>query len=39
LDFNAALRDNVMEATDRKQKPFSYGSISGSQDFYFVAGK
>jgi hypothetical protein len=27
-----------MEATGRKQKPFSYGSISGRQDFYFVAG-
>ncbi len=32
------LRDDVMEATGRKQKPFSYGSISGRQDFYFVAG-
>jgi hypothetical protein len=26
-----------MDATGRKQ--FSYGSISGRQDFYFVAGK
>ena len=33
------VRDDVMEATGRKQKPFSYGSISGKQDFYFVAGK
>ncbi|MBR0737349.1 tetratricopeptide repeat protein [Bradyrhizobium liaoningense] len=33
------VRDDVMEATGRKQKPFSYGSISGRQDFYFVAGK
>jgi tetratricopeptide (TPR) repeat protein len=33
------VRDDVMEATSRKQKPFSYGSISGRQDFYFVAGK
>ena len=32
------VRDDVMEATGRKQKPFSYGSISGRQDFYFVAG-
>src|SRR6476659_4126909 len=31
------VRDDVMEATGRKQKPFSYGSISGRQDFYFVA--
>jgi tetratricopeptide (TPR) repeat protein len=30
------VRDDVMEATGRKQKPFSYGSISGRQDFYFV---
>jgi uncharacterized caspase-like protein len=33
------VRDDVMEATGRKQKPFSYGSISGRQDFYFVTGK
>jgi tetratricopeptide (TPR) repeat protein len=33
------VRDDVMEATARRQKPFSYGSISGRQDFYFVAGK
>jgi tetratricopeptide (TPR) repeat protein len=30
------VRDDVMEITNRKQKPFSYGSISGRQDFYFV---
>ena len=33
------VRDDVMEATQRRQKPFSYGSISGRQDFYFVAAK
>ncbi|MBR0990820.1 caspase family protein [Bradyrhizobium japonicum] len=33
------VRDDVMEATGRRQKPFSYGSVSGRQDFYFVAGK
>ena len=33
------VRDDVMDATNRKQKPFSYGSISGRQDFYFVAAK
>lgn len=33
------VRDDVMEATNRAQKPFSYGSVSGRQDFYFVAGK
>ena len=32
------VRDDVMEATGRKQKPFSYGSISGRQDFFFVVG-
>lgn len=33
------VRDDVMEATGRRQKPFSYGSISGRQDFYFVAAR
>jgi hypothetical protein len=33
------VRDDVMELTDRRQKPFSYGSISGRQDFYFVSAK
>jgi hypothetical protein len=33
------VRDDVMDATQRKQKPFSYGSISGRQDFYFIAAK
>jgi uncharacterized caspase-like protein len=33
------VRDDVMDATSRAQKPFSYGSISGRQDFYFVAQK
>jgi tetratricopeptide (TPR) repeat protein len=33
------VRDDVLEATGRRQQPFSYGSISGRQDFYFVAGK
>ena len=33
------VRDDVMDVTTRKQKPFSYGSISGRQDFYFVAAK
>jgi hypothetical protein len=31
------VRDDVMDATGRRQQPFSYGSISGQQDFYFVA--
>ena len=33
------VRDDVMKATDKAQQPFSYGSLPGSQDFYFVAGK
>lgn len=31
------VRDDVMDMTKRKQQPFSYGSISGRQDFFFVA--
>lgn len=30
------VRDDVMAATDKKQQPFSYGSLSGSEDFYFL---
>jgi len=26
-----------MDATGRRQQPFSYGSVSGREDFYFVA--
>jgi hypothetical protein len=33
------VRDDVLEMTGRQQQPFSYGSISGKQDFYFVAAK
>jgi uncharacterized caspase-like protein len=33
------VRDDVMEATDRQQQPFFYGSVPGREDFYFVAGK
>jgi len=33
------VRDDVLDATQRRQKPFSYGSISGRQDFYFVSSK
>ncbi|HTO63579.1 MAG TPA: caspase family protein, partial [Bradyrhizobium sp.] len=37
------VRDDVMAATQRRQQPFTYGSVSGSEDFYFltseVAGK
>ena len=30
------VRDDVMDATQRRQQPFAYGSLSGRQDFYFV---
>jgi tetratricopeptide (TPR) repeat protein len=30
------VRDDVMAMTDRRQQPFSYGSVSGAEDFYFV---
>ena len=33
------VRDDVMDATGKKQQPFSYGSLSGRDDFYFVAAK
>jgi hypothetical protein len=33
------VRDVVMDATNRAQEPFSYGSISGRRDFYFIAQK
>jgi hypothetical protein len=29
------VRDDVMESTLRKQQPFTYGSLSGREDFYF----
>jgi tetratricopeptide (TPR) repeat protein len=33
------VRDDVMDATARKQQPFTYGSLSGRQDFFFLAEK
>lgn len=30
------VRDDVVDATAKKQQPFAYGSLSGRQDFYFV---
>lgn len=33
------VRDDVMEATQRRQQPFSYGSLPGKEDFYFTAAK
>lgn len=31
------VRDDVIDMTGNQQQPFSYGSISGRRDFYFVA--
>jgi uncharacterized caspase-like protein len=30
------VRDDVMEATAGRQEPYTYGSLPGNQDFYFV---
>jgi uncharacterized caspase-like protein len=30
------VRDDVLASTGRKQQPFSYGSLSASEDFYFA---
>lgn len=29
------VRDDVMELTKKQQTPYTYGSITGRQDFYF----
>jgi tetratricopeptide (TPR) repeat protein len=33
------VRDDVWKATNRQQQPFTYGSLPGREDFYFVAGR
>ncbi|WP_354066967.1 ABC transporter substrate-binding protein [Bradyrhizobium sp. OAE829] len=33
------VRDDVMAATNNRQQPFSYGSVSGRREFFFVAGR
>jgi tetratricopeptide (TPR) repeat protein len=33
------VRDEVMDATSRRQQPYTYGSVSGRRDFFFVAGR
>lgn len=30
------VRDDVMTSTNKRQQPYSYGSLSGSEDFYFL---
>jgi hypothetical protein len=33
------VREDVMAATGRRQQPYTYGSLPGSKDFFFVATK
>jgi hypothetical protein len=33
------VRDDVLEATGKRQQPYTYGSMPSSRDFFFVAGK
>jgi uncharacterized caspase-like protein len=33
------VRDDVMEATAGRQEPFTYGSLPGREDFFFVVGQ
>ena len=33
------IRDDVMEATAGRQEPYTYGSLPGREDFFFVAGR
>jgi hypothetical protein len=35
LDY---IREEVMNATGKRQQPFTSGSLPGSTDYYFVAG-
>jgi uncharacterized caspase-like protein len=33
------VRDDVMEATAGRQEPYTYGSLPGREDFFFLAAK
>ena len=33
------IRDDVMDTTAGRQEPFTYGSLPGREDFYFVSAK
>jgi uncharacterized caspase-like protein len=33
------VRDDVMDATNNRQQPFTYGSLPGRKDFFFVSAK
>ena len=30
------VRDDVLDSTEGQQEPFTYGSLPGREDFYFV---
>ena len=32
-------RDAAMKATAGRQEPYTYGSLPGKEDFFFVTGK
>jgi uncharacterized caspase-like protein len=33
------VRDDVLNATGKRQQPYKYGSLPGTRDFFFVAGR
>jgi uncharacterized caspase-like protein len=33
------VRDDVMEATAGRQEPYTYGSLPGKEDFFFVTAR
>jgi uncharacterized caspase-like protein len=33
------VRDDVLDATNNRQQPYTYGSVPSRRDFFFVAGK
>jgi hypothetical protein len=33
------VRDDVIEVTNKRQQPFTYGSLPGRRDFFFVSAR
>ncbi len=33
------VREDVLDATNNRQEPFTYGSVTAKREFYFLAGK
>jgi uncharacterized caspase-like protein len=33
------VRDDVLDATGKRQQPFMYGSLPGRRDFFFISAK